>query len=186
MKKIKVESQDKEIKIDIIHAGVGNITETDIMLASASEAIIVGFNIRPDSNVQKIAKNEKVEIRLYRIIYDLIDDIKSALQGYLKPKIKERICGQVEVREIFKVPKVGTVAGGYVLNGKISKKDRVRVVRDGKLIYEGKVASLKRFKEDVKEVNAGFECGISIENFNDIKLKDIIEFYNFEEVKEQN
>lgn len=186
LKKIKVESQDKEIKIDIIHAGVGNITETDIMLASASEAIIVGFNIRPDSNVQKIAKNEKVEIRLYRIIYDLIDDIKSALQGYLKPKIKERICGQVEVREIFKVPKVGTVAGGYVLNGKISKKDRVRVVRDGKLIYEGKVASLKRFKEDVKEVNAGFECGISIENFNDIKLKDIIEFYNFEEVKEQN
>jgi len=186
LKKIKVESQDKEIKIDIIHAGVGNITETDIMLASASEAIIVGFNIRPDSNVQKIAKNEKVEIRLYRIIYDLIDDIKSALQGYLKPKIKERICGQVEVREIFKVPKVGTVAGSYVLNGKISKKDRVRVIRDGKLIYEGKVASLKRFKEDVKEVNAGFECGISIENFNDIKLKDIIEFYNFEEVKEQN
>jgi len=186
LKKIKVGSQDKEIKIDIIHSGVGNITETDIMLASASEAIIVGFNIRPDSNVQKIAKNEKVEIRLYRIIYDLIDDIKSALQGYLKPKIKERICGQAEVREIFKVPKVGIVAGSYVLNGKIAKKDRVRVIRDGKLIYEGKVASLKRFKEDVKEVNAGFECGISIENFNDIKLKDIIEFYNFEEVKEQN
>ena len=186
LKKIKVGSQDKEIKIDIIHSGVGNITETDIMLASASEAIIVGFNIRPDSNVQKIAKNEKVEIRLYRIIYDLIDDIKSALQGYLKPKIKERICGQAEVREIFKVPKVGTVAGSYVLNGKIAKKDRVRVIRDGKLIYEGKVASLKRFKEDVKEVNAGFECGISIENYNDIKLKDIIEFYNFEEVKEQN
>ena len=186
LKKIKVGSQDKEIKIDIIHSGVGNITETDIMLASASEAIIVGFNIRPDSNVQKIAKNEKVEIRLYRIIYDLIDDIKSALQGYLKPKIKERICGQAEVREIFKVPKVGTVAGSYVLNGKITKKDRVRVIRDGKLIYEGKVASLKRFKEDVKEVNAGFECGISIENYNDIKLKDIIEFYNFEEVKEQN
>lgn len=185
LKKIKVGSEDKEIKIDLIHTGVGNITETDVMLASASEAIIVGFNIRPDSNVQKIAKNEKVEIRLYRVIYDLIDDIKLALQGYLKPKIKEYICGQAEVREIFKIPKVGTIAGSYVLSGKISKKDSVRVIRDGKLIYEGKVASLKRFKEDVKEVNTGFECGIGIENFNDIKLKDIIEFYNFEEVNEQ-
>ncbi|MEN3189427.1 MAG: translation initiation factor IF-2 [Atribacterota bacterium] len=184
LKKIKVGSEDEKIKIDIIHAGVGNITETDVMLASASEAIVVGFNIRPDSNVQKIAKNEKVEIRLYRVIYDLIDDIKLALQGYLKPKIKEYICGQAEVREIFKIPKVGTIAGSYVLSGKISKKDSVRVIRDGKLIYEGKIASLKRFKEDVKEVNTGFECGIGIENFNDIKLKDIIEFYNFEEVKE--
>lgn len=181
LKKIKIENE--KVKIVIIHAGVGNITETDVMLASASDAIIIGFNIRPDANIQKIAKSEKVEIRLYKVIYDLIDEIKSALQGYLKPKIQEFICGQAEVREIFKIPKVGTIAGSYVLNGKISKKDNIRVIRDGKLIYEGKVASLKRFKEDTKEVNAGFECGIDLEKFNDIKLKDIIEFYNFKEVK---
>ncbi|MBU4046966.1 translation initiation factor IF-2, partial [bacterium] len=149
IKKIKIENE--EVKIDIIHAGVGNITETDVMLASASKAITIGFNIRPDTNVQKIAKSEKVDIRLYKIIYDLIDEIKSALKGYLKPKIEEYICGQVEVREVFKIPKIGTIAGSYVLNGKISNNDKIRVIRDGKLIYEGKVSSLKRFKEDVKE-----------------------------------
>ena len=184
LKKIKIENE--KVKVDIIHAGVGNITETDVMLASASGAIIVGFNIRPDANIQKIANFEKVEIRLYKVIYDLIDEIKSALQGYLKPKIKEFICGQAEVREIFKIPKIGTIAGSYVLNGKISKNDNIRVIRDGKLIYEGKVASLKRFKEDAKEVNTGFECGIGLEKFNDIKLKDILEFYTFKEIKEKN
>lgn len=181
LKKIKIENE--EVKVVIIHAGVGNITETDVMLASASDAIIVGFNIRPDANIQKIGKSEKVEIRLYKVIYDLIDEIKSALLGYLKPKIQEFICGQAEVREMFKIPKVGTIAGSYVLNGKISKNDNVRLIRDGKLIYEGKVTSLKRFKEDAKEVNADFECGIGLEKFNDIKLKDIIEFYNFKEIK---
>ncbi|MBU1035444.1 translation initiation factor IF-2, partial [bacterium] len=175
IKKIKIENE--EVKIDIIHAGVGNITETDVMLASASKAITIGFNIRPDTNVQKIAKSEKVDIRLYKIIYDLIDEIKSALKGYLKPKIEEYICGQVEVREVFKIPKIGTIAGSYVANGKISNNDNIRVIRDGKLIYEGKISSLKRFKEDIKEVNTGFECGIGIEKFNDIKLKDILEFY---------
>ena len=179
----KVRTENEEVIIDIIHAGVGNITETDVMLASASQAIIIGFNIRPDANVQKIAKSEKIDIRLYKIIYDLIDEIKSALKGYLKPKIEEYICGQAEVREIFKIPKFGTIAGSYVLNGKISKTDNVRVIRDGKLVYEGKVSSLKRFKEDTKEVNADFECGIGIEKFNDIKLKDIIEFYTFREIK---
>lgn len=183
IKKIKIENE--EVKIDIIHAGVGNITETDVMLASASKAITIGFNIRPDTNVQKIAKSEKVDIRLYKIIYDLIDEIKSALKGYLKPKIEEYICGQVEVREVFKIPKIGTIAGSYVLNGKISNNDNIRVIRDGKLIYEGKVSSLKRFKEDVKEVNTGFECGIGIEKFNDIKLKDILEFYTFREIKDK-
>jgi len=181
IKKIKIENG--EVKTDIIHAGVGNITETDVMLASASKAIIIGFNIRPDTNVLKIAKSEKIEIRLYKIIYDLIDEIKSALKGYLKPKIEEYICGQAEVREIFKIPKIGTIAGSYVLSGKLSNNDNVRVIRDGKLIYEGKVSSLKRFKEDIKEVNADFECGIGIEKFNDIKLKDILEFYTFREVK---
>jgi translation initiation factor IF-2 len=183
IKKIKIENET--VKIDIIHAGVGNITETDVMLASASDAIIIGFNIRPDLNIQKIAKSEKVDIRLYKIIYDLIDEIKAALKGYLKPKIEEYICGQAEIREIFKIPKVGTIAGSYVLNGKISKNDNIRVIRDGKLIYEGKAASLKRFKEDAREVNTGFECGIGIEKFNDIKLKDILEFYTFREINDK-
>jgi translation initiation factor IF-2 len=183
IKKIKIENET--VKIDIIHAGVGNITETDVMLASASDAIIIGFNIRPDLNIQKIAKSEKVDIRLYKIIYDLIDEIKAALKGYLKPKIEEYICGQAEIREIFKIPKVGTIAGSYVLNGKISKNDNIRVIRDGKLIYEGKAASLKRFKEDTREVNTGFECGIGIEKFNDIKLKDILEFYTFREINDK-
>ena len=183
IKKLKIENET--VKIDIIHAGVGNITETDVMLASASDAIIIGFNIRPDLNIQKIAKSEKVNIRLYKIIYDLIDEIKAALKGYLKPKIEEYVCGQAEIREIYKIPKVGTIAGSYVLNGKISKNDNIRVIRDGKLIYEGKAASLKRFKEDAREVNAGFECGIGIEKFNDIKLKDILEFYTFREINDK-
>ena len=183
IKKLKIENET--VKIDIIHAGVGNITETDVMLASASDAIIIGFNIRPDLNIQKIAKSEKVDIRLYKIIYDLIDEIKAALKGYLKPKIEEYVCGQAEIREIYKIPKVGTIAGSYVLNGKISKIDNIRVIRDGKLIYEGNAASLKRFKEDAREVNAGFECGIGIEKFNDIKLKDILEFYTFREINDK-
>jgi len=183
IKKIKIENE--EVKIDIIHSGVGNITETDVMLASASQAIIIGFNIRPDTNIQKIAKSEKIDIRLYKIIYDLLDEIKSALKGFLKPKIEEYVCGQTEVREIFKIPKIGTIAGSYVLSGKISKNDNIRVIRDGKLIYEGKVSSLKRFKEDIQEVNADFECGIGIEKFNDFKLKDIFEFYTFREIKEK-
>jgi len=183
IKKIKIENE--EVKIDIIHSGVGNVNETDVMLASASKAIIIGFNIRPDANVQKIAKSEKVDIRLHKIIYNLIDEIKSALKGYLKPKIEEYICGQAEVREIFKIPKIGTIAGSYVLSGKLSNNDNIRVIRDGKLIYEGKVSSLKRFKEDVKEVNTGFECGIGVEKFNDIKIKDILEFYTFKEIKDK-
>ena len=181
--KIKIENE--EVKMDIIHSGVGSITETDVMLASASQAIIVGFNIRPDTNIHKIAKLEKIDVRLYKIIYDLIDEIKSALKGYLKPKIEEYICGQAEVREIFKIPKIGTIAGSHVSDGKISKNDNIRVIRDGTLIYEGKVSSLKRFKEDTKEVSAGFECGIGIEKFIDIKLKDILEFYTFREIKDK-
>ena len=181
IKKIKIENE--EVKIFILHSGVGNITETDVMLASASQAIIIGFNIRPDTNILKIAKSEKIDIRLYKIIYNLLDEIKSALKGILKPKIEEYVCGQAEVREIFKIPKIGSIAGSYVLSGKISKSDNIRVIRDGKLIYEGKVSSLRRFKEDTKEVNADYECGIGIEKFNDFKLKDIFEFYTFREIK---
>lgn len=181
IKKIKIENE--EVEIVVMHSGVGNITETDVMLASASQAIIIGFNIRPDTNILKIAKSKKIDIRLYKIIYDLLDEIKSALKGILKPKIEEYICGQAEVREIFKIPKIGSIAGSYVLSGKISKSDNIRVVRDGKLIYEGKVSSLRRFKEDTKEVDADFECGIGIEKFNDFKLKDVFEFYTFREIK---
>lgn len=181
IKKIKIENE--EVEIVVMHSGVGNITETDVMLASASQAIIIGFNIRPGTNILKIAKSKKIDIRLYKIIYDLLDEIKSALKGLLKPKIEEYICGQAEVREIFKIPKIGSIAGSYVLSGKISKSDNIRVVRDGKLIYEGKVSSLRRFKEDTKEVNADFECGIGIEKFNDFKLKDVFEFYTFREIK---
>ena len=181
----KIRNEIEEVKIDLIHTGVGNVNETDVMLARASKAIIIGFNIRPDANVQKIAKSEKVDIRLYKIIYNLIDEIKSASKGLLKPKFEEYICGQAEVREMFKIPKIGTIAGSYVLSGKLSNNDNVRVIRDGKLTYEGKVSSLKRFKEDVKEVNTGFECGIGVEKFNDIKLKDILEFYTFKEIKEK-
>lgn len=185
IRKIKTENEEfnEVVKIEIIHSGVGNVTETDVMLASASNAIIIGFNIRPDANTRKFAKNEKIDIRLYKIIYDLIDELKASLTGFLKPKIEEIITGQAEVRELFKIPKIGVIAGSYVLNGKISKNDDVRVIRDGKLIYEGKISSLKRFKEDTKEVNADFECGIGIEKFNDIKLKDILEFYTFKEME---
>ena len=176
------EEINEVVEIEIIHSGVGNVTETDVMLASASNAIIIGFNILPDANTRRFAKSEKVEIRLYKIIYDLIDELEASLTGFLKPKIEEVVTGQAEVRELFKIPKIGTIGGSYVINGKISKSDDVRVIRDGKLIYEGKVSSLKRFKEDVKEVNTGFECGIGVEKFNDIKLKDILEFFTLKEV----
>ncbi len=185
IKKLMIGNEEinEVVEIEIIHSGVGNVTETDIMLASASNAIIIGFNILPDANTRKFAKSEKVEIRLYKIIYDLIDELEASLTGFLKPKIEEVVTGQAEVRELFKIPKIGTIGGSYVINGKISKSDDVRVIRDGKLIYEGKVSSLKRFKEDVKEVNTGFECGIGVEKFNDIKLKDILEFFTLKEVE---
>lgn len=185
IKKLMIGNEEinEVVEIEIIHSGVGNVTETDVMLASASNAIIIGFNILPDANTRRFAKNEKVEIRLYKIIYDLIDELEASLTGFLKPKIEEVVTGQAEVRELFKIPKIGTIGGSYVINGKISKSDDVRVIRDGKLIYEGKVSSLKRFKEDVKEVNTGFECGIGVEKFNDIKLKDILEFFTLKEVE---
>ena len=185
IKKLMIGNEEinEVVEIEIIHSGVGNVTETDVMLASASNAIIIGFNILPDANTRRFAKSEKVEIRLYKIIYDLIDELEASLTGFLKPKIEEVVTGQAEVRELFKIPKIGTIGGSYVINGKISKSDDVRVIRDGKLIYEGKVSSLKRFKEDVKEVNTGFECGIGVEKFNDIKLKDILEFFTLKEVE---
>jgi translation initiation factor IF-2 len=174
-----------EVRINIIHSGVGTITESDVMLASASNAIIIGFNVRPDTNTRKAAETEKVDIRLYRVIYDAIDDIKGAMTGLLDPSYKEVVIGRIEVRATFKVPKVGIIAGCYVTEGKVTRNARVRVVRDGIVIHEGNIDSLKRFKDDAKEVLTGYECGIGIENFNDIKTGDVIEAFVMEEIKRE-
>ncbi len=179
------ELSTSEVKVNVIHAGVGPITENDIMLAAASNAIVVGFNVRPDSAARKAAEREKVDVRTYRVIYDMVDEIKKAMEGLLEPEEKEVYLGSAEVRATFKVPKVGTVAGCYVRDGVIKRNAGVRLVRDGVVVYEGKISSLKRFKDDVKEVQAGYECGVGLENFNDIKVGDIIECYTIEKVKRE-
>ncbi len=167
----------KEIRLNTIHTSAGAINENDVMLASASNAIIVGFNVRPTPSAQSLAEREKVEIRKYNVIYEITEDIRSAMEGLLSPEIKEENLGVAEVREIFKVPKTGTIAGCYVSTGKIRRNASAQIIRDGVEIYRSKIASLKRFKEDAKEVEAGFECGIGIENFNDIKVGDFIEAF---------
>ncbi len=173
---------NEEVEVKVIHGGIGTISETDIMLASASNALVIGFNVAVDQNAQRLAKNEEIEIRTYTIIYDLIDEVKAALKGYLKPKLEEIVTGEAEVREIFKIPKVGVVAGCYVTEGKISTKDSIRVLRKEEKLYEGKEFSLRRFKDDVKEVSSGYECGIHIDKFDDFQAQDRIIFYNFQEV----
>ena len=155
------------------------------MLAAASNAIIIGFNVRPDNNAKRMAEKENVDINTYRIIYEAIEDVKAALSGLLAPELKEVELGQAEVRETFKVPKVGVVAGCYVTDGKITRHAKIRVLRDSVVIHDGELASLKRFKDDVKEVAFGYECGIGLERFNDIKEGDILEAYTFEEVKRE-
>jgi translation initiation factor IF-2 len=172
-----------EIQINIIHKSVGQITESDVLLASASNAIIIGFQVRPSINARKLAETEQIEIRLYSIIYNAINELKSAMEGMLAPEFQEKIVGNIEIREIFKIPKVGTIAGCMVLDGKIGRNTKVRVVRDGIVVFSGELASLKRFKDDVKDVSAGYECGLSLVNFNDIKTGDIIEGYEQVEVK---
>ena len=171
------------VKVRVIHSGVGAITETDVILAAASNAIIIGFNVRPDNNAAIVGEKEKVEIKTYRVIYDALDDIKAAMVGMLDPVFKEVVLGRVEIRQIYKVSNVGTIAGSYVLNGKITRSSSVRVLRNGIVITESTLASLKRFKDDAKEVAAGYECGLSVEKFNDIKEGDIIEAFIMEEVK---
>jgi translation initiation factor IF-2 len=173
----------QEIQIRIVFRGVGQITESDVLLASASDAIIVGFQVRPSSGARKLAEKENIEIRLYSIIYDAIEEIKSAMEGMLEPKIEEKIVCNIEVRNVFKITKVGTVAGCYVTDGKINRNTKVHLIRDGIVIYTGELSSLKRFKDDVKEVSAGMECGITIKNYNDLKVGDIIEGYEEVEVK---
>ncbi|MDD2215983.1 MAG: translation initiation factor IF-2 [Eubacteriales bacterium] len=175
--------QTENVKVKIIHTGVGTITESDIMLASTSDAIIIGFNVRPGSNITAMAELENVEIRSYRIIYEIIDDIEAAIKGMLDPIYKEVIIGKVEIRNTFKVPGVGIIGGSYVLEGKVQRNAGIRLVRDSIVIHEGKISSLKRFKDDAKEVAQGYECGIGIENFNDIKEGDIIEVFKMEEIE---
>ncbi len=171
------------VKLKVIHSSVGAITETDVMLAAASNAIIIGFSVRAEPKATELAQREGVDIRLYNIIYNAIDDIKAAMEGLLEPTLKERILGRAEVRQTFHVSKIGTIAGSYVIDGVMTRQnDGVRVLRDNVLVYTGKLHSLKRFKDDVREVQTGYECGIGVENFNDLKVGDIIEAYVIDKV----
>lgn len=172
----------EEVKVNIIHEGVGAISETDVKLAMASDGLIIGFNVRPDVNAKKLAQEESVDIRLYRIIYEVLEDIKQAISGLLDPDIKEVELGSAEVRQLIKVPKIGVIAGCYVLDGKITSTSKIRVVRDGVIVHEGDIDSLKRFKDEVKEVAQGYECGISVVDFNDIKEGDILEAFTHETI----
>ena len=171
------------LEIHIVRASVGAISENDIILASASNAIVIGFSVRPTGNVREIAKQEGVEIRLYNVIYRVAEEIEQALKGMLEPTFEEVVIGQVEVRDIFKSSKVGTIAGGYVTDGIVKRDSLVRLIREGVVIYEGRLASLKRFKDDVREVRQGYECGLSIVNYNDIKVNDVIEVSELKEVE---
>lgn len=174
---------NQEVVVHVIHKGVGGISESDVLLAAASNAIIIGFHVRPNINARKLAENQKVDIRLYSVIYNAINEVKSALEGLLSPVITEEVTATVEVRDTFKVPKSGTVAGCYVVDGKIARNNRIRLIRDGIVIHEGNIGNLRRFKDDVREVDAGYECGLNIENFNDIKVGDIIEAFKLVETK---
>ena len=173
----------EEVKVNTIHGGVGGINETDVMLASASNAIVIGFNVRPTSSATELAKRENVDIRTYRVIYNAIDDIQAAVKGMLDPEFKETVIGRAEVRATFKVPNAGTIAGSYVTSGKITRKSKVRLLRNDIVIHEGDISSLRRFKDDASEVATGYECGISLDKFNDLKEGDIIEAYIIEEIK---
>jgi translation initiation factor IF-2 len=179
LQKIEVEG----VKIKIIHTGVGAITESDIILASASNAVVIGFNVRPDANAKHTADSEKVDVRLHRVIYKAIEEIEAAMKGMLDPEFQEKVIGQAEVRETFKVSKVGTIAGSYVTDGKITRDAGVRLIRNGVVLFEGEIDALKRFKDDVKEVAQNYECGITIKNYNDIKEGDIIEAFVMEEIE---
>ncbi|UNC91836.1 translation initiation factor IF-2 [Candidatus Contubernalis alkaliaceticus] len=174
---------NEEVRLQVIHTGVGAVTESDIMLADASNAIIIGFNVRPEPNARKMAEQENVEVKLYRVIYEIIEDINAAMTGMLDPKFEEVILGRAEIRQTFKVSRLGTIAGCHVIDGKITRDSGIRVIRNGIVIHEGKIDSLKRFKDDVREVVDGYECGIMLERFNDIKEQDILEAFVMQEVK---
>jgi translation initiation factor IF-2 len=172
-----------EVRVDVVHRGVGAISESDVLLAKASGAIVLGFHVRPDSNARAAAEREQVDVRTYRIIYEAVEDVRNALEGLLKPEERETVLGEAEVQQLFKVSKVGTIAGCMVRSGTIQRTAKARVTRDGTVVYTGGLSSLKRFKDDVREVREGLECGIGIENFNDLKVGDRIESFRMEEVK---
>ena len=174
---------NEEVKINIVHAATGTITESDVSLATVSDAIIIGFNVRPSPKVQALANEEGVDMRFHNVIYDVIKEIKSAIVGLMASTFEERVLGRADVREVFVVPKVGSIAGCYVTDGKIERGRLMRVLRDGVVRYEGKNASLRRFKDDVKEVQSGYECGVGIVNYNDVKVGDVLECYYLEEIK---
>jgi len=171
-----------KVKIKIVHAGSGAVTETDVNLASASNAIIIGYNVRPERSAQDLADKEKVDIRLHSVIYDITNEIKQAMVGLLEPETKEAYVGRAQVREVFKVPKIGNIAGCFVSDGRIPRSADVRLLRDNVVVYTGKVSSLRRFKDDASEVKSGYECGIGLANFNDIKVGDVIEAFRIEKV----
>jgi translation initiation factor IF-2 len=173
----------EEIQVNIIHKGVGAITESDVLLASASDAIVIGFNVRPMGNARMLSEKEEIDIRSYSIIYDAINDVKDAMEGMLSPEMKEEITGNAEIRETFKISKVGTIAGCMVTSGKIYRNSSIRVIREGVVQYTGTLSSLKRFKDDVKEVAKGYDCGLQVKNYNDIRIEDVIEFFQEVAVK---
>jgi translation initiation factor IF-2 len=170
------------VRVNIVRSGVGALTDSDVMLASASDGILLGFNVRPTNTAKQVAEREGVEIRTYDVIYKALEEIEAAMRGMLAPEIQERETGTAEVRQTFRVPNVGVVAGCMVTSGEIFRNNRVRVVRDGTIVYEGDIASLKRFRDDVRSVREGFECGIGVENFNDVKDGDVLEFFETVEV----
>jgi translation initiation factor IF-2 len=172
-----------QVKINVLHAGVGAITKDDVNLAATANATIIGFNIRPDNNAREVAARENIDIRLYRVIYQAIEDIEKAMKGLLAPEFKEVLLGHAEVRNVFKITGSGTIAGCYVTDGKMQRNQPVRLLRDNVVVFEGKLSSLRRFKDDVREVASGYECGIGLENYNDIKEKDVIECFMMEEVE---
>ena len=175
--------KNDEVAVKILHTGVGAINESDVMLASTTDAVIIGFNVRPSAAVSSMADRDHVEIRTYSVIYEIIEDVEAALKGMLAPTLKEEVIGSAEIRSTFKVPNVGTVGGAYVTDGRMERNADVRLIRDGIVIHDGKISSLKRFKDDAREVAKGFECGIGIENYNDIKEGDVVEAYKMVEVE---
>ena len=181
----KISEKETEVRINVIHTGVGGISETDVMLASASDAIIIGFNVRPDVKAKAMAVNEKVDVRTYRVIYQVVEDISDALTGMLSPELEEVEQGRVEVRQIFKSSKTGNIAGCFVTDGEVERNSRARIIRDGTVVYEGQISTLRRFKEDTRVVKAGYECGITFEDFQDVKEGDIVEAYRIVERQRQ-
>jgi translation initiation factor IF-2 len=182
LQKALAELPSDRVRVNVLRSSIGAISQADVLLAAASNAVVVGFNVRPDKTASDVAKEEHVELRMYTVIYDLIDDIKNAMLGLLEPTLKEKVLGQAEVRQLFRVPKIGVVAGCYVTDGKVARSSELRLLRDNVVVFTGQVGSLRRFKDDVSEVKQGYECGIGIANFNDLKEGDVIESFVMEQV----